>query len=98
MLKKIIEFLFKPNTCEYESNWSSQCYNRMWYILVIICNPLMIAIVAILRVIIKNNLFSIIAAVMGFMILIVNLTQLAIAGKIYSKHCEKLYKKLTGCK
>jgi hypothetical protein len=95
-MKKLIEYLFKPYTCEYESNWSSQCYNRLWKILAPICICLMIT----LPILAINNFIA--AVVIVFLILsclfVGNVIQLLIAERIYKAHCDFLYSRLNGGK
>jgi hypothetical protein len=92
---KVSEYLFKPFECQYESSWSSQCYNRLWYILCIICNPLTMAILSTIFMLTKSIGNLITLTISMIIIFVFNILQLSISEKIYEKHCNYLYEELT---
>lgn len=94
-MKSIFEWLFKPYECQYESNWATQCYNRMWYITAFVDNPLTLTI-AMLVLAFTTRQPSVVFWVVGFAfgMMLFNFVQLGLSESHWKKHCEKLYQKL----
>lgn len=87
-MKRLIEYLFKPIACEYESNWSTQCYNRMWYIIATVINPIALAISTFISLLLNDVLLFVVVTFTIF--LFIDVFQLMLSEKIYKEHCDYL--------
>lgn len=97
-MKKIVDWLFKPYNCQYEPNWSTQCYNHAWGLLIVL-DFVLIFTLATLTVMWGEDQerVGMFLTLLGFVLAIFlgNLVQLSVSCRLWPEHCEKLYEELT---
>jgi hypothetical protein len=92
----MFRWLFEPYDAQYEPNWSSQVYNRMWTIICIFVNPLSLSAFGICACISKNKLLCLCGVIIAIGLVIFNFIQLGISERHYWDTSKKLYDKLNG--
>jgi hypothetical protein len=93
-MERLINYWFRPYACEYETNWNTQCYNRLWYLICALCNPLTLGIAMGIMVMIDSPKGMVITFIVAVTLLVINIIQLSLANRIYTDHCYKLGKNM----
>lgn len=93
IMKKILEYLFKPCFVQQEQNWQNCCYNRMWiFMAVTFCNPLLLCVFALYFGFTKQYNMIGIMGIVGASCFAFTMMQMVVSEIIYKKHCEQLIK------
>lgn len=93
MLKRFVNYWFRPCTAEYESNWSTACYNRLWYLLAVI-DTLALLIVAPIFLATKSCHLPTLMVIAGS-IYVVNIVQFFLQEFFFPEECKRLQDQLT---
>jgi len=82
-MKRLLDYLFKPQISEKMIDIHAQCYNRMLWIIFIIFNPLSTWGTAVYFIITNNELGLLISVSITVLIIILNMAQLSLSKYLY---------------